>query len=596
MTGSGGQPLWSWIFQDVRIRQVSGATILSMMLCWGFLNPLACAGGFFDSLWLPALWALATVALLDSSCWVVRVAGFAALLLPVAATYIHYAVALASHRSFVFAGVLPWSDAYMHFVQAAQMAQDGVTIRPFNGRFLYPGFFSTLLRVCAYNLQVAHLGVGVIFACGLYAAVRAMLGRTGLLGAALFTLLLWLYWRDHGASLVMTEQLGAILGILALPPLLAMSCRRNVALLLLAIFLLAVGFSARPGALFVLPMLVIFAGWTGWSGWSVPAMPKLLRALAVAFIATGISVAGFLSNNVIQKIAFRGDVVPYGNFAYTLNGLINGTTWQDSYVRYHGNPLPVMEENEALLRQHPVLLLKGVFRAYVRAVSIKFLYAFDSENRLAAISWIFAIVALIALWRDPGLRDDALWISLFGSGIILSIPFAPPWDAGIRSYAVTIPFQAFLAAFGAGVCMRGVVRWLGVTMQHDQSYPPSVKPVTALACLVLLMTLVAPVIHARASHGVSTAAHHSGVLFIPGSSVTLDEESFHFMRSGLDSIASWFRIEAKCLQLLRPGCGFGINWNDLGRYALLPGASDFVECGRMKADVKLLPLREKANQ
>lgn len=590
MIGRARSVLRSWVLNAVRIRETTTIGVILSIFCWGMIDPVACAGGFFVSLWLPACWALATVSLLASLHWLVRGLGVGALLFPVAATYIHYAVALASHRSFLFAGILPWSDAYMHFVQAAQLAQEGFTSRPFNGRFLYPGFFSSLLRLSSFNMLIAQLVVGVIFTGSLYAALKSLLHSAGITGGALFTLLLWLYWRDHGASLVMTEQLGVILGILALPLLLAMSRRRSFAILLGALFLIAVGFSARPGALLVLPMLIVFAGLAGWNGWIFARFRPLFRFMMAMGVAGMVIFVGLLTNSGLQPVVFRGIAVPYGNFAYTLNGLIQGRNWEDSFTRYHGNPSLVMEENKILLKQHPELLAKGVFRAYVRAIGIKFLYSFDSENRLAAVSWLLVIVALVALWRDQTKRDEAVWISLFGIGILLSIPFAPPWDAGIRPYAVTIPFQAYLAALGVGVCMSGVGAFLKVPSNPIESCFSSLMPTVVLTCLVLTLALVMPMIHAWSVAGrVPPPEGDVGIRFFSGSYITLTEVSCRRMRNGEDSIASWFKEEAKCLQLLRPGCTFGINWNDLGRYAVLPDAVAFKDWGRMKTDVRLLP-------
>lgn len=590
MIGRGRSVLRSLILNAVRIREGAAIGGYFTILCWGLIDPVSCAGRFFDSLWLPASWALATVSLLASLHRIVRGLGIGALLYPVAATYIHYAVALASHRSFLFSGILPWSDAYMHFVQAAQMAQEGFTSRPFNGRFLYPGFFSSLLRLSSFNMLIAQLAVGVIFTGSLYASVRSLLRSAGITGGALFTLLLWIYWRDHGASLMMTEQLGVILGLLAIPLLLGMTQSTSFVHLLGACFLLALGFSARPGALLVLPMLILFAGWVGWKGWILARIRPFFRFMMAMGVAGMVMIIGSLTNSGLQGAVFRGTAVPYGNFAYTLNGLIQGKNWEDSFTRYQGNPSLVMEENKTLLRQHPALLAKGVFRAYVRAISIKFLYSFDSENRLAAVSWLLVIVALVALWRDPTRRDEVVWISLFGIGILLSIPFAPPWDAGIRPYAVTIPFQAYLAALGVGVCMRGVAAFLKISEDPVGGYSSSPMPAVALSCLVLTLALAMPLIHTWSAVGrVSSGACDAGIRFLPGSSIVLDEASCRLMNSGLGSIASWFRDEAKCLQLLHSGCTFGINWNDLGRYASLPDADTFKDYGRMKTDVRLLP-------
>jgi hypothetical protein len=181
-------------------------------------------------------------------------------------------------------------------------------------------------------------------------------------------------------------------------------------------------------------------------------------------------------------------------------------------------------------------------------------------------------------------------------GVLLSIPFAPPWDAGIRPYAVTIPFQAFLAASGLGICLCSLLKWLKVDDGTDRSPMPTptpmpmVVPASLLALLVLSLTFVLPVIHARGAVDLATSASAvPGIRFIPGSSVMLDVVSARLMQSGLSSIASCFRGEVKALDLLRPGCLIGINWNDLGRYAALPDATAFKDYGRITTDVRLLP-------
>jgi hypothetical protein len=580
----------SWLPHATRIREGAGAAVIFMILCHGLIHPMDCAENFFCSLWLPACWALATVSLLASDRFVVRGTGFLALFFPIIATYIHYSISFASHGCSLFAGVIPWADAYMHFRQAAQMAQDGFTSCAFNGRFLYPAFFSSLLLVADYNVNLAQFLAGGIYTIGLYVSIRALLLRAGILGTSLFTILLWIYYRDHGAWLMMTEQLGLTLGLLALPLLLAMSQSKKFFYLMAATFLMSIGFSSRPGALMTLPMLIVFAGWAGWRSWIFPKADSFLRISAAVLIAFGITVVGFFSNSIIQNAAFKGSVIPYGNFAFTLNGLIQGKTWEDSNTRFHGNPSLVMEENKALLREHPALLAKGVFRAYVRAVSIKFLYSFDSENRLALISWLFAIIALVSLWRDQERRDDALWISLFGFGIILSIPFAPPWDAGIRPYAVTIPFQALLAALGVGFCIRALMSRLALSTINESPQELTVLPCCFLAIIVLILTLVAPVIHSR-NRSMYSKSNVTDIepRFIKGSFVHFDEKSFRNMSDHLHSIYPWFKEESQALRLLYPGCILGINWNDCGRYAVLPGAIEFKNYGRMKADVRLLP-------
>jgi hypothetical protein len=558
------------------------------------LKPVESGNLFFHSLWLPILWSASAAVLIAAPerLHFNRFGGFLTLLLPVAASYCHFALGHASNFAFLVGGVLPWSDAYMHFLQVVEMAREGIAHTPFNGRFLYPAYFSSLLRITGMNLSLAHVAAGVLFSTALYQLLRRLLSRVGVAGGTLFTFLLWLYFRDRCTWLVMTEQLGVTMGLLALSFLLVTVQKRSFPTYLMALFLLGTGMSARPGALIVIPMLILFGGWCGWKGWIFPAWPAYGRVITALCLASMVASLGFCSNNLLQASLFRGKVIAYGNFSFTVNGLLRGTTWLDSYTRFHDNPRLVMQENIETFRKDPWSLPRGIRRAFETAWQTKFLYAFDSENRLRGIVTLLAILGLAALWLDSDCRDEALWISLIAAGILLSIPFAPPWDAAERPYAVTIPFQDFLAACGLGVFLRFCVLSPGSWVNSSRLAVPQrapMLPLASVAILVCLLVFPIPMVHATLMRKEALAEIAPlPPRFLKGSSSKLDATGLELFRKGLTPFAIQCPKEVLAFLLIPQGGELGVNWNNLRRYGVMSGVSAVVERDGLLLDERLI--------
>jgi hypothetical protein len=60
---------------------------------------------------------------------------------------------------------------------------------------------------------------------------------------------------------------------------------------------------------------------------------------------------------------------------------------------------------------------------------------------------VLALIGLGSLCIRRDSRSDTLVLFAF-IGILASVPFAPPWDGGVRIYAATIPFMAMLPSIG----------------------------------------------------------------------------------------------------------------------------------------------------
>jgi len=573
------------------------AAIISIGLALSLtLSPTSFSDGFFVGLAGPVAWALALGLLAASGRRAALPLLFLLALVPADAAWIRYAINASSDGSFVVAGVIPWGDANMHFLQAADIAFRGVTHFGFNGRFLYPAYFGGFLWMTGGNIQMANLFVASIALLSLAAACLALRGRIGAGGIALFAFGCWMFFRVHGCGLVMTEGLGLTCGLLALACILSARVSRSLPMLLLGVFMLALGSSARPGALFVLPLLGFYAGYAAWI-WGPGTRSRLRsisRALGVVALAAALVVSAFAANGAIMRTLYRGEAKSFSNFAFSLHGLLTGTKWSVSYEAAHGDSAAVMGQNLQMLRESPSRLASGVSRAYGELFGKAFLYRFGPEKRLAPTLLALAGLGLVACWLLPPLREDAPWIWAAALGIFLSVPFAPPWDAEVRPYAATVAIQSLLPALGLAL----IAHWLRLAIGFRPPIGDSPCPLFSsglIAACVALIALVIPLPLARAVVARNTTPavspfpldFHAGSTLRIGSSGGVGEGAY---RERLSDFAAGRGPDADVFTLLGAGSVLAINWNDLRAYAIGPDRSaptTFLEIGGLRVDSKL---------
>jgi hypothetical protein len=218
-----------------------------------------------------------------------------------------------------------------------------------------------------------------------------------------------------------------------------------------------------------------------------------------------------------------GKGVAYGNFAYSLHGLLHGTDWEDSYEKYQGDTKRIMQINRDRLREDPWSLARGIGRAYGDTFQKRFLFRFGGESRLAAFGMIGFCVAGMAGWFLRDWKKDAPWLSAAFLGILASIPFAPPWDASVRPYAVTIPLQALMAGIGWSMIIGFVFDFLNRRREVEISKDsPTLSPALSgvLAACVLFLAFAGPFVFRTTL----PAANHGETVFLPGSTVVVGQE------------------------------------------------------------------------
>jgi len=345
----------------------------------------------------------------------------------------------------------------MHFTQAFEILRQGEASSGFNGRFLYPLFLSALMHLTGENAHLMQFFSCTIVLGSLALMARATSTLVGTAGTTLVVLLFWLYFRLNGAWLCMTENLGMPLGLLATGLFLIGARDKRFRICAAGLFLFSAGMATRPGAMFVLPALAIFCALKFGGG-----IGNIRRSALIATVSGATMLAGLGANSLATARVYKGSSPAYQNFAFSLNGLLTGSDWSRSHDGGKGDPAQVMEENKRLLRENPTLVLTGSLRTLEYLWPRGFFFRFDKDTRLVGIASLLALAGLAALVFQRSLAEQRGWIFAALVGIFLSMPFAPPWDAGSRPYAVTMPI-VFL------VCGLGVAAFFNVC-QHAAGF------------------------------------------------------------------------------------------------------------------------------
>jgi hypothetical protein len=350
----------------------------------------------------------------------------------------------------ILGGLLPLRDALDYFNgaewilggQAIKVINEGAAWRP-----LYPGFLSSLLWMTGRNLQ-ASLALQVCLAGICFALVGASLyERLGAAPAALFSSLLFFFIQPLVGT-AYTETLGLAVGCLAFALLWRSADAPRMWELLTALGMLLLAVSIRAGAFFVLPLLIIWAAFP-----YLRFSPRRFLA-ALAVVVTGFAAFNRVYNSLLVEPGAQG----FGNFAFTLYGQVSGgagyhKAFEDLGVR---DPAVIMRAAERFFLAHPIGFAVGSAKAYrdffspVWGVMGLGLGPVDVALSLACL--LLLASGLYAAVRQLDKPRMALLGAAF-LGILLSVPFLPPIDGGIRIYASTMPFVFVLPAIGLALLL-----------------------------------------------------------------------------------------------------------------------------------------------
>jgi hypothetical protein len=485
---------------------LGGASSVGLWLKFGYLAPLLLIGG--------GGWALARSADSPSAQVALTVLMLCAGFLVLVGNW-----QAGVSDGFILGGLLPYSDAQGYYSDALRLLS-GRRFSIFSSRRpLFSTFLAGLLAVTGLDLRITLtllMGIAVTAICCAAREVRRTLGVAS--GVFMLLCLFMFYRRYIGTTL--TEHLGVGFGCLAF----CLIWRGAVALrpgpVLVGLFFLSLGLNARAGAFLILPAI---ACWAAWELRGPHRSRRWILGSAAAAVLLGFAVNAL----VLHMVAIPG--AAYSNFSYSLYGMVFGGDWGLALQRHPElATLPPLDQAGqvynlawAQIRAHPLSLATGCLAAW------KSFFIGRSE------AWFSFVLYLPTLWSDMretlpmggwaalDLRRD-LWLLLDGygrtvwivvlnglmiggllvlarnhrdrlarlqlaawGGILLSVPFAPPWDAdSMRAYAATIPFVVALPLMGLSFWRpRGAAWWQDSEATAGSSRTPVVALVMALLVL-----------------------------------------------------------------------------------------------------------------
>lgn len=317
--------------------------------------------------------------------------------------------------------------------------------------------------------------------------------------AVFILMVLFLFNRAH-SGISMSESLGLALGSLGFGLLWRGASTKSAFYIWVGLFTTTLALNARAGAFFMLPILILWAGWL---------LHENKVPWKVLFISTSAVILGFALNLALTRLIAVPNGVPFANFSYTLYGLASGgKSW--AYVfEAHPEILALQEPEQSkriyqlayeLIRTNPMQTVQGALFNWKMLFSDSWynIYSYvGGENwRINVIArwgmYVLCAIGIFAAIRD---RRDPIQSLILASaiGIFISVPFLPPTDAyRMRPYAASIVIIAALPGMGLTYLLNQVK--INFSLKENDNFIIPPKTMLAYSFIVISAMLIGPVI------------------------------------------------------------------------------------------------------
>jgi hypothetical protein len=399
-------------------------------------------------------------------------------------------------EQYLLGGIIPFSDARYYYMDSRRLLEGALFSTGAARRPLFAALLSSIQWLTSQNL---YFTIGIllfIIVIAVYAAVLEIRSSEGVFAGILFFVLTYLYTRFLLGK-TLSEMAGLPLGLISFVFLYRGANKFQIKWILSGLFLISLALNARAGALLILPVLIIWAGWIFRDSKRINFRIIVYAVMAVA--------AGFFINLLMFQNLASSDSMPFGNFSHTLYGLARGGLgWTQIYTD-HPETWSMPADIQAnyiysqafdIIQRKPINLVYGILGSYKTFFSLDDYYGslcwFGGEGLIGNIarSALYLLIA-IGLYKSAQKfqkPSSSLLIAAF-LGIFLSIPFAPPLDSNrMRVYAATIPFFVAIPSLGFSFIINKIP-WKFKAKQEN-SIPSLALPFSLAILLVIGMTIV----------------------------------------------------------------------------------------------------------
>lgn len=385
-----------------------------------------------------------------------RLKGWLGSFLSIALTLSTFALGLAgvwaagTTESGLLGGVIPMFNSANYYTDALRLLAGYEFSEDSSRRPLFTAFLGFLLWLARQDSFQALTLLTLLVALACFLLAKEIHRTHGPLIAVFVLVIVFIYYRYH-SGVVRTENLGILFGALGTAAIWRGISRSRLIAFAAGVFLTSLGMVARAGAFFILPLLVLWGAF-------LFRQPGKMVSWRFGIIGTTAVLLAFVANGLITRSFGASDVVPFGNFSYSLYGLASGgKSW--AHV-LQTNPeagyLEIYRLSFELILKQPGLFLKGVlfnYRMFFSNTDYGLFSYMRGEGSIAATLsyWILLGLSIAGMgnWfaqrRDPYLG----FVMVSTTGLLLSVPFLPPTDAfRLRAYATSVVILALLPAMG----------------------------------------------------------------------------------------------------------------------------------------------------
>lgn len=392
----------------------------------------------------------------------------------------------------IIGGLLPFRDGFSYYNGANFLTIGNRISNIAAWRPMFTSFVSSLLFLTQHNLMwsmailVGLLGVSITL------SAYVIRNDFGALAATLYAASLYFYIQPL-LGILYTELLGLSLGCLGFVIIWSSAKSQKIDRLVAGLVVLVTAVSARAGTFFVFPVLVL------WAGWAFRKQSRFsFRAAVIATVT--VLLTFFIVTSVFSSLIVEPGKQSFGNFSFTLYGqVVGGAGYNFAIQRFQTrNSEIIYRAAWKFFLAHPLSFFIGAAKAYrdffLSEMGI-FRYAFPSGQVLwNYLIWIMGlgltIVGLVKSARKIVEPVYSFFIAVF-IGFLLSIPFLPPIDGGIRIYASTMPLFFGLVAIAIGKPGSIQKPWEGENKL--------LKFVEVLSILTISLTIMVPILIQRLS-------------------------------------------------------------------------------------------------
>lgn len=392
----------------------------------------------------------------------------------------------------IIGGLLPFRDGFSYY-SGASFLSDGYRIANIAAwRPMFTSFVASLVFLTQHNLMWSMaILVGLLgTSCTLSAYV--IRNDFGKLAATLYITFLYFYIQ-HLVGILYTELLGLALGCLGFVIIWSSAKSQRIDRLVVGLIVLVVAVIARAGTFFIFPVLVL------WVGWAFRKQTRFsFRAAIIAFVA--VLVMFLIASSVFSSLIVEPGKQSFGNFAFTLYGQVVGGAGYNSAIQRFAtrNSEIIYRAAWKFFLAHPLSFFIGAAKAYrdffFSNIGIFRYYSPSGQMVWSYLIWITGLI-LTAVGVVKSVRKifepvHSFFVAVF-IGFLLSIPFLPPIDGGIRIYASTMPLFFGFVAVAAGKFDP---------FQESRVFEGRLLKLTeALSILMIALILIVPVFIQRLS-------------------------------------------------------------------------------------------------